>query len=102
MPEYLKKEEGGVNWDKFFMSIAVAVVFVFQGYSQVTQNNHSEQIEKIEKETLTETQIDEKMQEKLLYVEKQILEAEKKAFERQERYYDKVLLILLGHADENK
>ena len=49
MPDFIKKPTGEIDYSKFFMSIAVAVVFVLQAWSQMQHTQAKEAIKKLDK-----------------------------------------------------
>jgi len=49
MPDFIKKENGNIDWQRFFMAISVAVVFAVQGISQIQHNQTRTEINDIHK-----------------------------------------------------
>jgi len=61
MPEILKKDNGDTDWNRFFMAMAMAVVFVMQTYSQMQHEESRSAIREIEKTTVPRAELDDHM-----------------------------------------
>ena len=86
------KIDGQTDWNKFFMGIAVAVVFVFQAYTTTMQQVHDNQLHTLEDTTLSEVEIDEKIDMKtnhlimkLIDIQKETLKLDREWMEWQKR-----------------
>ena len=51
MPEFIKNSDGGMDWSKFFMAIAMAALFFFQGYNQM-QHTETKNIQEVHHEEI--------------------------------------------------
>ena len=61
MPDILRKENGDTDWNRFFMAMAMAVVFVMQTYSQMQHEESRSAIREIEKTTVPRAELDDHM-----------------------------------------
>ena len=52
MPDIVKKENGDMDWGKFFMAMAAGAVIVMQAYSQMQHNITREKVNTIEEEVV--------------------------------------------------
>ena len=60
MPDFVKHSNGEMDWAKFFMAIAMAALFFFQGYNQMqhTETKNIQQVHNDEiKHILTKEEI---------------------------------------------
>jgi len=76
------KSDGGTDWSKLFMGFAVALVFVFQSYHQIVQDAHSDEIKKLHSNTLSEHQIDKKIDTKTKGLIRELIEIQKTQLEQ--------------------
>jgi len=81
------------------MSVAVAVVFVMQGYSQIRQQEIQSHIGTLETTTLTEDEIEEKVDDKLLTIQSKILELERRTQRENEKFYSRIIELLESEKD---
>ena len=92
------KEIISENKNNIFMSVAVAVVFVMQGYSQLEQNRITTHISNVEDETLTEQEIEAKINkevhQEIKHIEGEILKIERETKDMQNKYYQHVIDLL--------
>jgi len=57
MPEILKKPDGNIDWNKFFMGFAVSVVFVLQSYSQMQHNEVKQEVDEVKEKAVTKCEV---------------------------------------------